>query len=407
MTTKITEQNISNVANAAIQWQAVVTADGSTNTNAVAGQGYFVDTSSAQHTVVLPASPNVGDTIVIRDFALTFDTNQCNISRNGSKIEGFAADTIKITTEGISTMLVYSGDTRGWVVTHEGNKTNLAGYPQYVAATGGTVQTFNTDFKIHAFTGDGCFVVSNAGNADGSNKVEVLVVAGGGGGGAFYGGGGGAGGLVLTPSCGISVSAQTYPISVGGGGNGTNSNNVAGTNGSNSTGMGFTAVGGGYGAGEFGGGNSGGSGGGGNPRGGGGSGNQPSQSNPGATNFGNAGGPGPGNLGGGGGGATSAGGANPTCTPNLRAGGLGKDVSPQFGTYTQVNLGDANPAYASNQYYAGGGGGQGSGGGAGGGGVNPVSSGAGQANTGGGARGDSGGTAGGKGIVLIKYKFQN
>jgi len=407
MTTKITEKNVSNVANAAVQWQSVITADGSTNTNLESGKGYFIDTTSFTHTVVLPSNPAVGDTIVIRDFALTFDDNNVSINRNGHKIEGFDADTIVISTEGIATTLTYSGTSRGWLMVHEGNKTNLAGYPLYVTATGGTVQTYNTDYKIHAFTGDGSFVVSCAGNPYGSTKVEVLVVAGGGGGGAFYGGGGGAGGLVITPSCGKTVSATTYPITVGAGGNGTNSNNVAGTAGSSSSGLGFTAVGGGYGAGEFGGGSSGGSGGGGNPRGGGGSATQPSQPNPGGTNYGSAGGPGPGCLGGGGGGATSVGGQNPESPGNLRRGGQGLDVSPQFGTYTQVGLGDANPTYASNQYYSGGGGGQGYPGGAGGAGTNPVSGGAGQANTGGGARGDSGGTAGGKGIVLVKYKFQN
>jgi hypothetical protein len=51
-----------------------------------------------------------------------------------------------------------------------------------VAATGGTVAT-SGDFKIHSFTGDGCFVVSNAGlvtPSGGSDKVDYLVVAGGG-----------------------------------------------------------------------------------------------------------------------------------------------------------------------------------------------------------------------------------
>ena len=50
------------------------------------------------------------------------------------------------------------------------------------------------NFKIHTFTGDGCFQVTNAGNAAGSNTVDYLVVAGGGGTGSGGGGGGGAGG---------------------------------------------------------------------------------------------------------------------------------------------------------------------------------------------------------------------
>jgi hypothetical protein len=40
----------------------------------------------------------------------------------------------------------------------------------YLTATGGTVAT-SGDFKIHSFTGDGCFVVSQIGNpAGGPNK---------------------------------------------------------------------------------------------------------------------------------------------------------------------------------------------------------------------------------------------
>jgi hypothetical protein len=30
----------------------------------------------------------------------------------------------------------------------------------FIAATGGTVTTESGDYKIHSFTGDGCFVVS-------------------------------------------------------------------------------------------------------------------------------------------------------------------------------------------------------------------------------------------------------
>ena len=51
MTTKITEQNISNIRNAGVQWQSPKTA----NFDAVAGEGYFVNTSGF-HTAV-----NYGD----------------------------------------------------------------------------------------------------------------------------------------------------------------------------------------------------------------------------------------------------------------------------------------------------------------------------------------------------------
>jgi hypothetical protein len=99
----------------------------------------------------------------------------------------------------------------------------------FISATGGTVTT-SGDYKIHTFTGDGCFVVSQGPiNTPG---VDYLVVAGGGGGWKVLGGGGGgAGGYRVSNSLGlpaptsplanptgITVTATTYPITVGGGG---------------------------------------------------------------------------------------------------------------------------------------------------------------------------------------------
>ena len=71
MTTKITEQNVSNLANAGVDWQSVFTGDGSTGLTAVAGRGYFIDTTSGTVTVTLPASPSAGDVVVLKDYART------------------------------------------------------------------------------------------------------------------------------------------------------------------------------------------------------------------------------------------------------------------------------------------------------------------------------------------------
>ena len=51
---------------AGISWQTIVT--GSTMT-AVAGNGYWVDTSSNACTITLPASASAGDQIVFADYA--------------------------------------------------------------------------------------------------------------------------------------------------------------------------------------------------------------------------------------------------------------------------------------------------------------------------------------------------
>jgi hypothetical protein len=103
--------------------------------------------------------------------------------------------------------------------------------PTFIAATGGTVTT-DGDYKVHSFTGDGCFVVSTLGNPVGpSNTVDYIVVAGGGGGRDYFGAGGGAGGFRegsgIASGCytasplaasALPVSATTYPITVGAGG---------------------------------------------------------------------------------------------------------------------------------------------------------------------------------------------
>src|SRR6056300_2020052 len=232
----------------AVSWQSVITADGSTGTTAVAGNGYFIDTTSAAHTLTLPASATIGDFIAIKDYAGTFGTNNLTIARNGHNIQDAANDSL-IQTNRASLVLVYVDSTKGWLYWEEHNVGNLV-KPFFTSATGGTITTVG-DFKIHTFTGDGCFVVSTLGNSPivptgGPSNVDYLVVAGGGGGNP-YGGGGGAGGYRTTfpsPGCNAGafpISATTYPITVGSGGS---TGNPA-TNGSNSVFSTITSTGGG------------------------------------------------------------------------------------------------------------------------------------------------------------------
>jgi hypothetical protein len=165
MTTKLTDKNISNVSNLGISWQAVIVADGSTATSVEAGKGYFIDTTSNAHTVTLPSSPNAGDTIAIKDYAGTFATNNLTISRNGHNIQGVANNSL-ISTNRANVELAYIDSTKGWLYTNESNVADLE-EPTFITATGGTVTTVG-DYKVHSFTGDGCFVVSSVGNPTGS-----------------------------------------------------------------------------------------------------------------------------------------------------------------------------------------------------------------------------------------------
>ena len=92
-------------------WQAVKT---STFT-AVAGEGYFVNTTSGAITMNLPAG-TLGDEIVFIDYAGTFDTYTFTIAANGSeKIAGSTAD-LTVSTERAGNTLVYTDSTQGWLL---------------------------------------------------------------------------------------------------------------------------------------------------------------------------------------------------------------------------------------------------------------------------------------------------
>ena len=403
---------------------------------AVAGEGYFCDTSSGAFAVTLPASPSAGNLVAIKDYSFTADTANITIDRNGSKIQG-NANNFTISTEGASIFLIYVDATKGWLLVGAAKKADITEQIFFVTATGGTVTTCG-DYKIHTFTGPGTFCVSCAGNAAGSDAVEYLVVAGAGGGGS---GGGGAGGFrfassSLAPLCypakplsapaDLSVTATAFPITVGAGGSaGTGSPTYGGTpsgKGSNSVFSTITSTGGGTGlpwsASPPGACMPGGSGGGAAARtcATGGSGNTPPVSPPQGNDGGDTSGS-PENVGGGGGGGALAEGTDsPPAAPGS-PGGVGGGIPSAFGT-----SGSSSGGY---YYFSGGGGGggrnpgssAGSGGtGGGGAGTRPASTaGSGTANTGGGGGGGGytrptnafgSGGSGGSGIVIIRYKYQ-
>jgi len=368
---------------------------------AVAGEGYFVNTTSGAVNVTLPAG-TAGAVVAIKDYAGTFDTNAVTLTRNGSDKIGGVSSNGSLSTEGIAVTLIFIDSTQGWLVTDSGLQSE-APTPSFITATGGTITT-DGDFKVHSFTGPGTFTVCSVGNPSGSDTIQTLVVAGGGGGGDDYGGGGGAGGYIDKTPSPTPVTAQGYPIAVGGGGAGA-SGGVRGTNGVNSTAFSLTAVGGGGGGGGNGApnnaGNPGGSGGGGRgnrtPTANAGSGTQPSQSGDSATfGFGNNGGCGasPSNFSGSGGGAGAAG--NPAASAAAGAVGKSSDITGSSVSYAG---GGGGTEGAASPCGTGGAGSPGSGGGSNG-----------TTNRGGGGGGDKDtpgdGGNGGSGIVIIRYKFQ-
>ena len=117
---------------------------------AVAGEGYFVDTTSGEVDVALPAG-TAGAAVAVADYANTADTNNIILKQNGSeKIEG-STDDYAVNVEGAAITLVYVDSTKGWIVTDTGNSTD-ATLSQFICATGGTITNTPT-CKIHTFTG--------------------------------------------------------------------------------------------------------------------------------------------------------------------------------------------------------------------------------------------------------------
>jgi hypothetical protein len=92
-------------------WQVVKT----TGFTAVAGEGYFLNTTSGAFTMTLPASPTIGDEVAFIDYAGTFDTNNLTIGRNSENIQGSAAD-LTVSTERAANTLVYTDGTQGWLL---------------------------------------------------------------------------------------------------------------------------------------------------------------------------------------------------------------------------------------------------------------------------------------------------
>jgi hypothetical protein len=356
----ITSAKLASGTDGLFAWQSVQT----TGFTAVAARAYPCNTTSSAFTVTLPASPSLGDQVLLLDYAGTFDTNALIINPNGNKIEGATAN-LALTGEREGATLTYIDSTQGWLASSGVN--------------------------------EGTDVLSPA-----PYSIDFLVIAGGGSGGTAQGGGGGAGGYrTSTQSVGIGT---VITVTVGDGGTAVGSG--MGNNGSNSSisGSGLTTItsaggGGGGGSDPDRAGLNGGSGGGGCGANNGGTGNTPSTS----PSQGNNGGSGlytaPNYPGGGGGGASAVG-------QNAQSG----TVAGNGGN------GTASSITGTSVTRAGGGGGgtftggtAGTGGTGGGGNANANAAGtAGTANTGGGGGGGShlGPTvassgAGGKGVVIL------
>ena len=92
-------------------WQAVK----SSTFTAVAGEGYFINTTAGAIEMDLPAG-NIGDEVSFIDYAGTFDTNALTIDQNGSEKIAGSTDPLTVSTERAANTLVYVDSTQGWLL---------------------------------------------------------------------------------------------------------------------------------------------------------------------------------------------------------------------------------------------------------------------------------------------------
>ena len=92
-------------------WQAVKTS----GFTAVAGEGYFINTTGGAIEMDLPAG-SIGDEIAFVDYAGTFDTNALTIDQNGTEKIAGSTDPLTVSTERAANTLVYVDGTQGWLL---------------------------------------------------------------------------------------------------------------------------------------------------------------------------------------------------------------------------------------------------------------------------------------------------
>lgn len=348
-----------------IDWQTTAKTAAFT---ATAGEGYFVNTTSAAITVTLPSSPSAGDEVSIVDYAGTANTNNITIT-SSNNING-ASNDVLIDYERGGVSIVYVDATQGWIAYNAANETNRALTP---------------DLPL---------------------TVDYLVVAGGGSGSGSHGGGGGAGGLRTsygsTSGGGASAesslslaTATSYTITIGAGGSAPSPGGNNGNSGSNSVFANITSIGGGWGQYSS-------------------SGNAGSGGSGGGSSYGNSGGSGTANQGyaggngisnyengAGGGGASQTGYDNTSSAGGNGGNGLAVEITGSAVTYAGGGGGGINAAGSGSS--------PGSGGTGGGGSATTGTGQSGTVNTGGGGSGGyyigshSTGGSGGSGVVILRY----
>jgi hypothetical protein len=152
---------------ASIAWQSAIKTASFT---AVAGEGYWVNTTSGAITITLPASASVGDQIIFTDYARTWATNAVTVNQNSLNFQGYTSPNPEYNTSGQSVNIVYSGATQGWIPNSDDDVTDK--------------QSYSADFLVIAGGASGGRAGSNSaggGGAGGYRNSYSTETSGGGG----------------------------------------------------------------------------------------------------------------------------------------------------------------------------------------------------------------------------------
>jgi hypothetical protein len=137
------------------------------NTTLTNNQGVIADTTGGTFTVTLPATPSSGNQVWIADGG-SWGTTNLTVGRNGSTIEGTAAD-LTLDISGVEIQMIYDGTT--WQVYVLGGAAGVTttGSGSTVLATSPTITT-PTISGNETYTGSGGRILADFDNATVTNR---------------------------------------------------------------------------------------------------------------------------------------------------------------------------------------------------------------------------------------------
>lgn len=150
------------------------------NYTAASGDKILADTTAGTFTVTLPASPVLGDNVIIAD-AGSWQTTNLTVARNGSTIEGAAEDLV-LDIPNIQVEFVYDGAT--WEVyaftgpsgvdVSDDTTTNATVYPSWVSTTSGNQAVKTSSTKLYFNPSTGQFNATDFNSLSDANKKKDI-----------------------------------------------------------------------------------------------------------------------------------------------------------------------------------------------------------------------------------------